>query len=135
VRALHAAWLIEEYPGVLDLVSELDGLGHVRLACLSNTNDGHWEQMHAAPDVFPTLARLHLRLASHLLRLAKPDPAIYRAATAAFECAPSEILFFDDLPENIEAARGAGWNAERIDPSGDTAAQMRQHLGAYGVLA
>lgn len=134
VRSLHAAWLIEEYPGVLELVSELDRLGHVRLACLSNTNDGHWDQMQSAPHLFPTLARLHVRLASHLLRLAKPDPAIYRAACATFECSPAEVLFFDDLPENIEAARAAGWNAERIDPSGDTAAQMRRHLSSHGVL-
>jgi FMN phosphatase YigB (HAD superfamily) len=134
VRALHAAWLIEEYPGVLDLVTELDGLGHVRLACLSNTNDGHWDQMQSAPQLFPTLARLHVRLASHLMRLAKPDPAIYQAACTTFECTPAEVLFFDDLPENIEAARAAGWNAERIDPTGDTAAQMRKHLGAHGVL-
>lgn len=134
VRALHAAWLIEEYPGVLDLVTELDALGYVRLACLSNTNDGHWEQMLSAPHLFPTLARLHVHLASHLMRLAKPDPAIYHAACKTFECSPAEVLFFDDLPENIDAARTAGWNAERIDATGDTAAQMRRHLGAYGVL-
>jgi len=73
VRALHAAWLIGEYPGVLDLVTELSSNAGVRLACLSNTNDGHWEQMMSAPELFPTLHRLHLQLASHLLRLAKPE--------------------------------------------------------------
>jgi len=134
VRALHAAWLIGEYPGVLELVTELGQVESLRLACLSNTNDGHWDQMLGAPELFPTLGRLHMQLASHLMRLAKPDPAIYDAARQSFACAPGEILFFDDLIENIEAARAAGWNAERIDPTGDTAAQMRGHLRARGVL-
>jgi len=134
VRALHAAWLIEEYPGVLDLVTELGAYEGLRLACLSNTNDGHWAQMMSAPELFPTLHRLHLQLASHLLRLAKPDRAIYDAAASAFACQPGEVLFFDDLPENIAAAREAGWCAERIDPTGDTALQMRQHLRTHGVL-
>jgi len=135
VRALHAAWLIEEYPGVLELLTELRAEPELRVACLSNTNDGHWDQMHDNPGSFRAFSQLELRLASHLLRLAKPDPAIYQAALTELGCAPGEVLFFDDLPENIAAAREAGWHAERIDPLGDTAAQMRGHLRAHGVLA
>jgi len=134
VRRLHAAWLIEEYPGVLELVTDLRQTPELRVACLSNTNDGHWDQMHDNPGTFRAFAQLELRLASHLLRLAKPDPAIYQAALAELGCAPGEVLFFDDLPENIAAAREAGWQAERIDPLGDTTAQIRRHLSAHGVL-
>lgn len=134
VRALHTAWILGEYPGVHELFVDLSQLSQLRLACLSNTNDGHWDQMLGAPQMFPSIARLHVQLASHLLRLAKPDPAIYAAAGRAFACAPSEVLFFDDLTENIDAARTAGWNAERIDPTGDTASQMRGHLASHGIL-
>src|SRR5688572_13177648 len=134
VRALHAAWLLGEYSGVLELMTDLSGRPDLRLACLSNTNDGHWQQMLGSPQTFPSIARLHVQLASHLLRLAKPERAIYDAALATFGCSPSEVLFFDDLVENIAAARDAGWKAERVDPKGDTAAQMRAYLGTHGVL-
>jgi glucose-1-phosphatase len=135
VRRLHGAWLIEEYPGVLDLLTELRAKRGLRVACLSNTNDGHWDQMHDSPGIFRAFAQLELRLASHVMRLAKPDLAIYRAAVTELGCQPGEVLFFDDLPENIAAAREAGWHAERIDPLGDTAAQMRGHLRAHRVLS
>ena len=134
VRALHAAWLLEEYPGVHELMEELSERTDVQLACLSNTNDGHWEQMHGSQQIFRSFARLNLRLASHLMQLAKPELAIYHSAISSFGCRPDEVLFFDDLPENVLAARDAGWNAERIDPKGDTAAQMRGHLGVHAVL-
>ena len=45
-----------------------------------------------------------------------------------------EILFFDDLSDNIASARACGWSAEQIDHTGDTARQMAEHLGRHGVL-
>jgi putative hydrolase of the HAD superfamily len=45
---------------------------------------------------------------SHLLRLRKPEPEIYEYVLADAELNPAETLFFDDLPENIEAARRLG---------------------------
>jgi FMN phosphatase YigB (HAD superfamily) len=68
------------------------------------------------------------------LRLAKPDPAIYRAFERATAHASDEILFFDDLPENVAAARALGWRAERVNPHADTIGQMRQSLRKFGVL-
>ncbi len=45
---------------------------------------------------------------SHLIRLRKPDPAMYEYVLADAELAPEECLFFDDLPENIAAAEALG---------------------------
>ena len=44
-----------------------------------------------------------------------------------------EVLFFDDLAENIDAARSLGWRAEQIDPSGDTAEQVVRHCRSNGL--
>jgi FMN phosphatase YigB (HAD superfamily) len=44
-------------------------------------------------------------------------------------------VFFDDLAENISAARACGWNAVHIDHTGDTAAQVLAGLRAHGALA
>ena len=43
------------------------------------------------------------------------------------------VIFFDDLEENIAAARSIGWTAHQIDHTRDTAAQMRYHLTRWGL--
>lgn len=135
VRRIHDAWILGEYSGVHDLVSDLLARPGIRTGVLSNTNDAHWHAMTASRrDLFPTPARVHHPHASHLLRLGKPAPAIYEAFELAADAAPSDIVFFDDLPENIDAARARGWLAHRIDPDADTASQMRAHLARAGVL-
>lgn len=132
VAAIHDAWLLAEYAGVGALMDELNGLGAVETAILSNTNARHWARRERD---FPTCGRARHGHASHLLRLAKPDAAIYAAFEGAVGARPSEIVFFDDLAENIAAARAAGWDGVHIDHTGDTAAQMRAALAARGVLA
>jgi glucose-1-phosphatase len=134
VRSVHDAWLIDEYPGVGSLVDSLNARAGVTTAMLSNTNESHWKRQHGGKGGFPAAARLDIRLASHELGIAKPDPAIYRVATERFGVSPGEVLFFDDLPDNIEAARNTGWQAHRIDYESDTCAQMREHLMKAGVL-
>lgn len=131
VERIHHAWLIEEYPGMAELVVRLSEVG-LHTACLSNTNDYHWRQMHGEP-LYPTFRALGTKLASHELRLLKPEPAIYATALATFGCQAREIAFFDDLPENVQAAQAAGWNAERIDPKGSPKAQIEGALRAWGV--
>lgn len=138
LRLVHRAWLIEEYPGVRALVEDLRRVPGVETALLSNTNAGHWSRHlpgpgGTAPD-FPTIGLLHHRVASHLVRAAKPEEAIYRAIENVTGARGEQIVFFDDLEENIAAARGLGWRAVQIDHTGDTAAQMRERLGGLGVL-
>lgn len=41
----------------------------------------------------------------------KPEPAIYELTAKKLACKPQEIVFFDDLQENIDAARSTGFNA------------------------
>ncbi|MEV8605913.1 HAD family phosphatase [Streptomyces griseoviridis] len=45
------------------------------------------------------------------LGVMKPDPRVYRAADDRFGRRPADIVFFDDRPENVEAARAHGWRA------------------------
>jgi HAD superfamily hydrolase (TIGR01509 family) len=48
---------------------------------------------------------------SHEVGLAKPDPAIYELTTTRLGVRPGEIVFLDDVPANVDAARAAGWHA------------------------
>jgi len=47
---------------------------------------------------------------SHALKLAKPDPEIYRLAAEGW-CAPEHILFIDDRDVNVSGAAAAGMQA------------------------
>lgn len=131
VQRVHDAWLLGEYPGVHDLIADLRSAGVVT-GVLSNTNHAHWVRLTprhmGGTDEFPACGRVDHPLASHVLRLLKPDEAIYRAFERHSGAAPGEILFFDDLEENVAAARACGWGARQVDHTGDTAAQMRAHL-------
>lgn len=43
--------------------------------------------------------------------LVKPDPEIYAHADSVYGTEPGDVVFFDDKPENVEAARTHGWDA------------------------
>ncbi len=134
VQQIHAAWLIEEYPGISSVITALGAQPNLQTALLSNTNAAHWSRQHSGPGGFPAAAQLQCRLASHELRVAKPDRSIYIIATERFGVEPRQIVFFDDLAENVEAARACGWHAHQIDHEGDTASQISAHLAGHGIV-
>lgn len=126
---VHRAWVIEEYPGVCTLIADLRRAG-VRTGVLSNTNHSHWEDLRQG--VAREVDHPH---ASHLLGERKPDQAIYRAFERAARCAPADLLFFDDLEDNVAAALRAGWQSVLVDHAADPARQMRRELIARGLLS
>ncbi len=132
-RTIHQAWILDEYPGVAELIDDLHAK-HIATGVLSNTNAAHWSQLAPHPHIaghtpkFTTPGKVRHLHASHLLALAKPDVEIYHEFARRAGHAPASIIFFDDLPENIRGAREAGWNAHLIDHAGDTATQMRTIL-------
>jgi FMN phosphatase YigB (HAD superfamily) len=132
VALVHDAWILGEYQGMDRLVGAIRAAG-VETACLSNTNERHWELMSAQPLTYPAFTAIGHRHASHLLGLAKPDPAIYRAFEEHSGVSAGTILFFDDRTENVAAARIAGWHAVLIDPRGDTTAQAAAVLQRLGL--
>lgn len=129
---LHRSWLVEPYPGVHELVAELHAAG-VALGCLSNTNAEHWAMMHdrASHACLPLHDMAH-RFASHEIGAAKPDAAIYEHVERITALPGEAIAFFDDRPENVDAAAARGWRAHRVDPTGDPPKQVRRVLSGYG---
>jgi putative hydrolase of the HAD superfamily len=65
------------------------------------------------------------------LGVAKPDPAIYGGVERALDLPGEQLVFFDDRPVNVEAARARGWRAHLWRGAADA----RRHLVAEGVLA
>jgi len=124
VERIHDAWLLGEYAGSLALASELADHPTLTSALLSNTNAAHWRRRRD----FPAAAALEHQLASHELGLAKPEAGCFAALERAVGVAGEAIAFFDDLEENVAAARAAGWQAVRIDHAADPPAQIRRAL-------
>lgn len=137
IAILHGSWLQGLYDGVESLITSLHSIDGVVTACLSNTDPSHWERLSdwrpGAP--YRALGALGHKFASCVLGLAKPDRAIYDAVTRALGIRPEQVLFFDDTPHNVDAARAHGWHADRIDPTRETVPQLRDRLAAHGVLA
>lgn len=132
---LHEAWLLDEYAG-MDAVIEAIHAEGVATALLSNTNQTHWRRgfPEKGPADYPTAGLLRHAHASHLLGHAKPDEAIYRAFEEKVGIRGADVVFFDDVEENILAARRMGWRGVRVDHTGDTASQVRAALVEQGVL-
>ncbi|MFG0252313.1 MAG: HAD-IA family hydrolase [Phycisphaerales bacterium JB038] len=142
LETIDAAWIIDPYPGMEAIARELNALDRLTTGCLSNTTREHWFEMAHVDEAnelrpgtprFPAVPLLEHRAASHLMGLAKPGVEIFHAYAREVDIPGPEILFFDDLAENVAGARAAGWNVEQIDFRGDTAAQVRGHLARYGI--
>jgi glucose-1-phosphatase len=83
-----------------------------RTAVLSNTNQIHVEkfdeilqQNTSEKSLFELFDLVFL---SHEMGLAKPDVAIYETVLNKISLSPDKVLFFDDLPANIEGAKKIG---------------------------
>ena len=110
------------YEGVSETLHSLRP--HYQLACLSNSNSLHWQKFADLLSVFDPA------LSSHQLGIMKPDVAIFEAAAVRLQREPQQIWFFDDMEENVIAARSAGWQAWQVQGWEGTRAQ----LAALGVL-
>ncbi len=132
MAAVYLAVIQEELPGVHEIVAGLQAAGY-RTACLSNTCALHWPVL-TDPAIYPAIGRLDAHHASHLFGVRKPDEAIYRCFEQATGTAPAEILFFDDRPENVQAARDCGWHAAQIHRDRPSAEQIRETLFGHAVL-
>lgn len=127
LKRTHAAWIIERYPGVTELWQQLRQIG-LGLACLSNTSSPHWLIMSQPGRRFVPFDMLDHALASHEIGFHKPDPEAFKVLEQRSGLKGRDILYFDDHPANIEAARARHWHASPIDPRQDTARQMRNIL-------
>jgi len=133
VKLISDAYILGVYDGVPQLLSDLKAAGRPT-ACLSNTNENHWRIMDDPAEPYvAALRQLDHRFASHLLRDRKPNPSIYAKVEDAVKLRGEQIMFFDDLPENVAAARARGWQGHQIAIDSDPVAQIRRHLDAAGI--
>ncbi len=92
-----------------------------QLPCFAftNTNASHmkrWSSLY--PELVSSFDRI---FASHEMALRKPERAAFDHICAAISLPAQSILFFDDLAENVEAARDAGLQAVHVRSPQDVA--------------
>jgi putative hydrolase of the HAD superfamily len=80
----------------------------LRLALLSNIPREQWA---ALKDGLGWLSLCDVVVVSYELRIAKPDPEVYRLCLEQLSLRPDEVVFVDDHPDNIAAAAALGINA------------------------
>lgn len=118
---------LQPVPGTVALLHELHAQGRP-LFYLSNMPEPyaqHLERTHHFLGLFRD------GVFSARLQLCKPEPAIFAHAAERFGVDPARTIFIDDMAENVEAARAAGWRAIRfVEP-----AQCADALRAEGALA
>jgi HAD superfamily hydrolase (TIGR01549 family) len=106
-----------EMPGIAELLAR--AAQRLPLYAFSNTNGAHVEYfLQAYADVLGHFREIFL---SSAIGLRKPDANAYDHVVKAIGVPARRIVFFDDLAENIEGARGRGLQAVHVRSSGDVA--------------
>jgi putative hydrolase of the HAD superfamily len=114
-------------PDTFALMRRLRAAGHV-LHYLSNMPAPYAEHLERS---FPFEQWFDGGVFSSRVQLIKPEPAIYALAQRQFGAAPQELLFIDDSPRNVEAARAAGWQALHFTDG----PRLQAELATAGLLA
>ena len=99
------SWDKGPLPGAAELLHALKQRWQV--ACLSNNNELHW----SSPALRALASPFDPCILSFEVGLMKPDRAIYELAVRRIGRPPHKIVCFDDNPECVEAAKGAGLQA------------------------
>ncbi len=107
IREFHKLWsdfFDGPMPGIEDVLERVRE--KYRLAFLSNSNEVHAEVI---PRQFATLFEKGDRfIFSHRFRTAKPDPEMFHRALEVIGALPKQVVFIDDLMQNVNAARNLG---------------------------
>ena len=107
-RDFYDNWFqyVNPLPDTWDFIHELKAAGY-SIYLLSNASTRFAE---VAKQYYSILNEFDGIVLSAPLKLAKPDPAIYRYLFDTYQLKPEECFFLDDLAENIAAGQALGMN-------------------------
>ena len=121
-----AAAELQPLPETVALIERWHAVGH-RLFFLSNMPLPFAAQLEAAQfEASHGFMRLfESGVFSSRVQLIKPEPAIFAHAAQQFGVPGRDLLFFDDQPPNVQAARACGWQAEVFSGAAQAVAAVR----------
>lgn len=115
-----------EIEGMRNLLAGLKTKGF-KLYGLSNWSGEVYEVMRRY-EIFKLLDGQVISCEEHLV---KPEREIYLHLCGRYELTPSECLFTDDKPENVEGAKAAGMNAVLFTTPENYAADIERLCAEY----
>jgi HAD superfamily hydrolase (TIGR01509 family) len=95
-----------------------------RVFLFSNTNEVHWARVERLTGGRIGDFEAYL---SHQIGAAKPDLDAFARVAERSGVEPGRCLFIDDNPANVDAARRAGFQAERFTTQAALVAQLARH--------
>jgi len=112
---------LQPMPGTVALLRRIHAQGR-RLHFLSNMPAPYADHLERTHDF---LRCFESGVVSARVGQIKPEPGIFDTAARLFGAAPAELLFIDDVADNVRAARHAGWQALHFIDAHDAATQLR----------
>ena len=103
-------WIRNLRPETLDLMRMLKAQGK-KLGILSNMSPDFYDRLFV-PRAADYRALADVEVISGLEKLYKPERPIYDLTQRRMDLSPDRLLFLDDTPVNVHAARSYGWQAE-----------------------
>lgn len=121
------------YPGSINLIRKDIELKELlkklkgRKVCLTNGNADHAKEILTKLGIINSFEVIFHCDYEEEDFIAKPDKEVFLAVQNYLGVKPEQITFFDDLEIHIEAAKGLGWNAYKVE-SGITVAEILKTL-------
>ena len=104
------AWIRDLRADTLELMRALKARGR-RIGILTNMSPDFHARLFV-PRAAAYRALADAEVVSGLEKLYKPERPIYDLMARRMDLPPERLLFVDDTPANVEAARSYGWQAE-----------------------
>ncbi len=112
-KQLYRAWC-DIFTRHEENIAQLEPLSkRFHLTLVSNTNPFHFSWIE---NLVPELRFFHAQVLSFQAKTRKPEEAMFLRALQASGCARTEILFWDDGKEHIEAANAFGVQTALHEP-------------------
>jgi len=122
--ANFSSWIVGTFPDTFDLLDAIPN--DIKVAALSNTSGAHWKEVEAT-GLTDKIEHLFL---SHEIGHLKPTVPAFQAAVDGLGIPAEEIIFFDDVLENVHAANDFGLKAHQaLNPT-----QAKQILVEHGLV-
>ncbi len=99
--------IVEDNAAIVPFVEEVKK--KYRIAVLSNTCECHWNKVENISSILKLFPQKNI-FTSFGIGVMKPDRKIYDAVCTSMNVRSQEILFIDDLVENVRGAVDAGMN-------------------------
>ena len=114
--ALESLRNIERCDYTIPMLRSLKMAGY-KLYILSNWGKWHFEELQKRNEFREFLQYFDGGIVSYQVGLKKPDRKIYEVLIDKYNIDPTSAVFYDDKPENVQAAKEVGLNAVVFDRS------------------